>query len=301
MTEKSPAKKKVSLVLGSGGARGLAHIGVINWLEENDFRIVAVSGSSIGALVGGIYAIGKLEEYEHWVRAITTKDILRLLDITFDRDGLVSGDRVIDTLRDLIGDSQIEDLPIPFTAVATNVATEKEVWLNSGSLFDAIRASISLPLFFKPAVIDGVQLLDGGILNPVPIAPTFNDESDLTIAVNLCGRREAGFKLPEKKKQPEDEADFGQKIAEFIKGLDITKKVTVKRNGGMLDIASQTFDAMQGAIARQRLSAYPADIEISISKSACKILDFDRADELIQLGYETAEQKLGPMSSGDSR
>jgi NTE family protein len=297
MTENSAAGKTVSLVLGSGGARGLAHIGVINWLEEHDFQIVSVSGSSIGALVGGIYAIGKLEEFEHWVRAISTTDILRLLDLSFDRDGLVRGERIIETLRNLIGDSQIEDLPIPFTAVATNVAIEKEVWLNSGSLFDAIRASISLPMFFKPAVIDGVQLLDGGILNPVPIAPTFNDESDLTIAVNLCGRREPGFKLPVKKSQPEEdeEDDFGQKISDFIRGLDITKKVTAKRNGGMLDIASQTFDAMQGAIARQRLSAYPADIDISVSKSACKMLDFDRADELIQLGYELAERKLARL------
>jgi NTE family protein len=151
------ATKKISLVLGSGGARGLAHIGIINWLEEHNHQIVSVSGSSMGALVGGIYAIGKLSEFDHWVRAISTTNILRLLDLTFDHDGLVRGDRIIETLRELIGDSQIEDLPIPFTAVASNVASEKEVWLNSGPLFDAIRASISLPLFFKPAVIDGVQ------------------------------------------------------------------------------------------------------------------------------------------------
>ena len=142
--------KTVSLVLGSGGARGLAHIGVINWLDEHGVRIVSVCGSSMGALIGGIYTIGKLNEYEHWVRAITAMDILKLVDITFDRDGLVRGERIIETLRDLIGDSRIEDLPIPFTAVASDVAREKEVWLNAGSLFDAIRASISLPLFFKP-------------------------------------------------------------------------------------------------------------------------------------------------------
>jgi len=145
----------ISLVLGSGGARGLAHIGVIKWLEEHNYKIVSVSGSSIGALIGGVYALGKLDEYEHWVRAISATDIVKLLDFSFSRDGFVRGERIIATLKDLIGDSLIEDLPIPFTAVASDVVREREVWLKSGSLFDAIRASISLPLFFEPALING--------------------------------------------------------------------------------------------------------------------------------------------------
>jgi NTE family protein len=291
----SPAKT-ISLVLGSGGARGLAHIGVIKWLEEHGYRIVSVSGSSMGALIGGIYAIGKLDEFECWVRAISTTDMLRLLDLTFDHDGLVRGERIIETLRDLIGDSRIEDLPIPFTAVASNVASEKEVWLNTGSLFDAIRASISLPLFFKPAEIDGVQLLDGGILNPVPIAPTFNDDSDVTIAINLGGKPDPDFHLKEKPSQPAaEEDDFGQKISDFIKGFDIKKKVVESRSAGMLEIADRTFDAMQSAIARQQLAAYPPDIELIVPNNACGTLEFDRAEEMIQLGYELAERKLAQL------
>ncbi len=156
--------RKVSLVLGSGGARGLAHIGVIRWLTEHDYDIVAVSGSSVGALVGGIHAAGKLDEFEKWVRAIRTRDIFKLLDLSFDRDGLVRGERIIETLKDLIGDCCIEDLDIPFTAVATDLRREREVWLNRSPLFDAIRASISLPLFFKPARRGEVMLVDGGIL-----------------------------------------------------------------------------------------------------------------------------------------
>jgi NTE family protein len=285
--------KKISLVLGSGGARGLAHIGVIKWLEEHNFQVVSVSGSSMGALIGGIYAIGKLDEFEHWVRAISTTDILRLLDITFDRDGLVRGERIIETLRELIGDSRIEDLPIPFTAVASNVTSEKEVWLNTGSLFDAIRASISLPLFFTPATIDGVQLLDGGILNPVPIAPTFNDDSDVTIAVNLGGKPDPELDVAEKAVKPAvEDDDFGQKIAAFIEGFDLKTKVVGSRSAGMLEIADRTFDAMQSAIARQQLAAYPPDIELVVPNNACGTLEFDRADEMIQLGYELAGRKL---------
>lgn len=289
--------KTVSLVLGSGGARELAHIGVINWLEEHGPRVASVCGSSIGALIGGIYAIGKLNEYEHWMRAITATDILKLVDITFDRDGLVRGERIIETLKDLIGDSRIEDLPIPFTAVASDVAREKEVWLNAGSLFDAIRASISLPLLFKPAEINGVKLLDGGILNPVPIAPTFNDDSDITIAVNLGGKPDPDFKMPKIVLPPEEEDNLSNKIADFIRGLDISQKVSRSKTIGMLEIADRTFDAMQSAIARQQLAAYPPDIELIIPNNVCGTLEFNRAGEMIQLGYELAARKLSSLST----
>ena len=143
-------KKTISLVLGSGGARGLAHIGVIRELEANRFEIRAISGCSIGALVGGIYAAGKLDEFEQWISAIIRMDIVALLDLSWGRSGMVKGDKVINTLVNLVGDKTIEELPIPFTAIATDIENEKEIWINSGRLFDAIRASISLPLFLTP-------------------------------------------------------------------------------------------------------------------------------------------------------
>jgi len=147
MTAKN--EKTISLVLGSGGARGLAHIGVIHWLEENDFKIKSISGCSIGALIGGIYAAGKLDEFESWIRTVTKVDIAKLLDLSWKRSGLVKGDKIIDTLTELVGDVVIEDLPMAYTAMATDLINEKEVWINSGKLFDAIRASISLPLFLR--------------------------------------------------------------------------------------------------------------------------------------------------------
>ena len=140
--------KTVSLVLGSGGARGLAHIGVIHELQENGYQISSIAGCSMGALIGGIFAAGKLEEFEHWISAITKLDIVTLLDVAWGKEGLVKGDKIINKLVDLVGDKTIEELSIPFTAVAADVKNEKEVWINSGRLFDAIRASISLPLFF---------------------------------------------------------------------------------------------------------------------------------------------------------
>jgi len=158
--------KTVSLVLGSGGARGLAHIGVIRWLEENNFDIKSIAGCSIGAVIGGVYAAGKLDEYEQWVRAITKIDLIALLDLSWEKTGLVRGDKLINTLIDLVGQQLIEDLPIPYTAVATDIQGQKEIWIRSGSLFDAIRASISIPLFFTPFKYNGIDLVDGGVLNP---------------------------------------------------------------------------------------------------------------------------------------
>jgi NTE family protein len=295
----------VSLVLGSGGARGLAHIGIIHWLEEHGYDIRSISGCSIGALIGGIYACGKLGVFEEWVRAISKLDIVRLLDVSWGKQGLVEGERIMTALKELIGDRLIEELPIEYTAVAADIAREKEVWLKRGSLFDAIRASISLPLFFTPMEIDGMTLLDGGILNPVPIAPTFEDKTNLTIAVNL-GAKPSGKPPPAPVAKPNDEAEtliggLHEKISDFID--EIKGQVSLDNVGDwkMLSIADQTFDAMQGAIARQKLAAYPPDRTLEIARDACGTLDFDRADEMITLGYQTAERTFWQMKSEESR
>ena len=176
----------------------MAHIGIIRWLEENGYAIRSISGASIGSVVGGIYALDRLTDFTGWVTALSKLDIVKLLDFSFGRAGLVKGDRIIDALKDLVGDKLIEDLPIAYTAVATDIVNEKEVWFSSGPLFQAIRASISMPVFFTPAKHGGSELLDGGMLNPVPVAPTFRDDTDTTIAVNLSGAATALPKLEER-------------------------------------------------------------------------------------------------------
>ena len=283
----------VSLTLGSGGARGLAHIGVIKWLEENDYVIQSISGCSMGALIGGVYAAGKLDVYTGWVRAITRADMLKLLDISFGMSGMVKGEKIINTLKDLVGDEMIEDLPITFTAVAADIVNEKEIWLNKGPLFDAIRASISLPFFFTPARHNCVELLDGGILNPVPIAPTFSDHTDIKIAVNLGGPVDKSISSSvQQAKLPPAEPDVMKKISNFIDAIQGGKPEPESGTLGMLDIADQSFDAMQGAIARQKLAAYPPDVIIEMPRNLCGTLEFDRADEMIEIGYRMAAEKL---------
>ena len=182
----------VSLVLGSGAARGLAHIGVIEWLNSHGYRIDSIAGASMGALVGGIYAAGELDSYKAWVLALEKMDVIRFLDLAFSSEGLFKGDRLMDVLRGMVGDHNIEDLPVSYTAVACDLDRQREVWFTDGSLFDAIRASIAIPSVFTPHRYRRMKLLDGGLLNPVPIAPTFRDLTDLTIAVDLNGAREEG-------------------------------------------------------------------------------------------------------------
>ncbi|WP_172380259.1 patatin-like phospholipase family protein [Vibrio sp. Vb339] len=285
--------KTISLVLGSGGARGLVHVGVIRWLIEHGYQIKSISGCSIGALIGGVYAAGKLDEFEEWVTSIDQGDMAMLLDFSWQSSGMFKGDKIIDTLRGLIGEISIEDLPIPYTAVAANVADEKEVWLQSGSLFDAIRASISLPLFFTPHVINGEELIDGGVLNPVPIAPTFGDNTDFTLAVNLGGEPEMLQQEVIPVSLPTKESNLHEKVVHFIDNLGSSVKSKMSFNFAAYDIANQAFDAMQSTIARQKLAAYPADITLELPRNACGTLEFDRSQEMIDRGYHLALAKLG--------
>ena len=285
--------KTVSLVLGSGGARGLAHIGVIHCLEENDYEIRSIAGSSIGALIGGIYAAGKLDEFEQWVRAITKVDIVTLLDLSWGKSGLVKGDKIINTLIALVGEQLIEDLPIQYTAVATDVKGQKEIWIKSGKLFDAIRASISIPLLFTPFKHKGVDLIDGGVLNPVPVAPTIGDETDMTLAVNLGGPPESTEELNDRISAPASHSSrLNEKINGFISRLQRSVTSWSGRDWGAYDIAIQAFEAMQSTIARQKLAAYPPDLVIEIARNACRTLEFDRAPEMIELGYRKTKECL---------
>ena len=285
-------KTKVSLVLGSGGARGLAHIGVIHWLEDNNYEIKSISGCSMGSVIGGIYAAGKLDIFENWIKNITKTNMISLLDISWGTSGIVKGDKIINTLKKLLGDRNIEDLPISFTAVAADIKREKEIWINSGPLFDALRASVSLPLFFTPFNYNGVELIDGGVLNPVPIAPTFGDDTDITIAVNLGGAviNSNNNIVEEEKEEP---SALQKIISSVIDGFKPTKTKNKESNWSMYDIANQAFDAMQSTIARQKLAAYPPDYEIIIARDAYDTFDFDLAKDIIDLGYSKINDTLG--------
>lgn len=296
--------KTVSLVLGSGGARGLAHIGVLDWLDEHKFNIQSIAGSSMGALIGGIYAAGKLDAYKKWVVGLDKGDVLKMLDLSFSPGGLFKGSRIIDKLRDLIGDFQIEDLDYNFTAVATDIESGKEVWLTEGSLFDAIRASIAVPMVFTPFKINKHYLLDGGLVNPVPIAPTLTDQTDITIAVNVSAApREMSAKpeqmhkdsqkKPARKKTDSEDDNYLERIKSYmtdLQSLFIESEQSDKWS--FFEIMTRSVDIMQDNIARLKLAAYNPDVIINISRDQARAYEFHRAKELIEHGYKAAGDGL---------
>ncbi len=276
--------KTVSLVLGVGGARGLAHIGVIQWLTENGYIIRSIAGSTMGALVGVINATIKLHVYAEWVSAIERMDVVRLLDPAFSRAGLFKGERIIGVLRNLIGDCAIEDLPISFTAVATNLVSGEEVWLREGKLFDAIRASIATPLIFTPFQYGARTLLDGALVNPLPIAATRGDTTDLTIAVNLSAPAELR-PLPPVSALTVNGGVNRPRIRAFIESLQRARTPGIHARGP-IDIAFESMQMMQDTIARLRIAANLPDVMVEIPRNACGFHEFWRAKELIALGRE---------------
>ena len=286
--------KTVSLVLGSGGARGLAHIGMIEQLTRSGLEIKSIAGSSMGALIGGIYAMDKLDVYTRWVTSLERRGVIRLLDWSFGRNGLIKGDRIITVLKSLIGDADIEDLPIRFTAVATDLDDEREVWFNHGSLFDAIRASIAVPTIFTPHPYRGKQFLDGSLINPIPIAPTLKDETDLTIAVNLSGKPEKNgkSKSPAPENAPHQRATHQHLIAQFIDDGKLLLERQPDESLGVLDISVKSMNIMENALAQTQLDAFSPDIVIEIPRDACNFYEFYRAKEMIDVGRRSTEAAL---------
>ncbi len=288
--------KSISLVLGSGGARGHAHIGVIRAIEERGLEIANIAGTSMGAVIGGIYAADELDTYVDWAYRLERSDVVRLLDLSFSRLSLFKGERIITVLKELVGDRQIEELDRGFTAVATDVEDQREVWLTTGSLFAAIRASTAVPGVFSPVRHEGRMLVDGGLVNPIPIAPTLTDATDLTIAVNLSGLSEQ-YQPPEKtsrKAADKDGDGYREKIAQFIGSL-LDDGDDEEAQPDAADLLVKSIDIMQGGIARLKLAAYTPDKVIDIPRDACTFFEFHRAEEMADLGYRQTQKALDQL------
>lgn len=255
----------------------------------------------MGALVGGIYATHKLEVYAEWVLALERIHVLRLLDPTIGRPGIFKGERIIGVLRDLVGDCDIEALPVAFTAVATDLDSGQEVWLRSGRLFDAIRASIATPMVFTPFKLGERTLIDGAVVNPVPVAPTLDDDTDLTVAVDLSGPREAS-PMPPLSPSLIGDNSYRRRILKFVDAVRPARQ-RAEPSRGLFDVAFTAMQAMEDTIADLKLSACPPDVMVEIPRNACGFFEFWRAEELIALGRERAASAfahagLGALAAG---
>ncbi len=282
-------KPTVALALGAGGAKGLAHIGAIEEIVAQGFEISAVAGTSMGALVGGIYATGKLDVYRDWVCTLDKLDVLKLVDWTFSGGGLIKGDRIIGRLLELIGDIAIEELPMAFTAVATDLDREREVWITRGSLFEAVRASIAIPTVFRPYHVEGRRLVDGALLNPVPVTPLIREPADYLFAVSMDGPAES----PPPPVEPDSAAGGGyrQRIGRLI-GRLVPHGESKAPEPGAFDLLNQSMDLMQANLSRLRLAAYEPDLLIRMPRNASTNYEFYRARELIELGRARARKTL---------
>lgn len=292
--------QKISLVLGSGGARGHAHIGVIRALEERGLVIRNLAGTSMGAVIGGIHATGDLQTYEDWAYRLDKRNVLKLLDLSFVGGSVFKGERIFEVLRELIGEQRIEALKLGFTAVATDLDTQREIWLNEGPLFRAMRASSAVPGVFAPVEFEGRTLVDGGLVNPIPIAPTLNDETDLTVAVNLNAVQTHPVQVRRQRRQrrqrqdTENEREYRNRLTEFFG--ELFKGQDEGRNGrGAAATLVRSIDVMQGAIARLKLAAYQPDVVIDIPRDAASFFEFHRAEELAELGYQQTRQALDDL------
>jgi NTE family protein len=264
--------KKISLVLSGGGARGYAHIGVVEELKKH-FEIVSISGTSMGAVIGGLEACGKLNEYKKWVESLDFLDIFKFLRSPFKLDG----DKIFNKIRSIAGDHKIEKLPVKFTAVATDLTKKKEVWFQKGDLWTAVKASSAIPGVFEPVVLNGHVLVDGGVLNLMPVAPVMSDFSDLIVAVNLYGSESAReFKLSHETKKK-------QSIFEDVWSSLFKEKENV---------VNKSIDLMMDVIFRYRRAEYRPDIEIEIPENVAQWYEFHKAPRLIEIGRILAKEAI---------
>lgn len=286
--------RRVSLVLGGGGARGYAHIGVIEELAARGYDIVAVAGSSMGALVGGLYAADKLDDFAEWALTLDRRGVLRLVDVSVKGPGLARAERVMDRIRELVGKQRIEELAVPFTAVATDLADHREVWFQRGPLDVAIRASIALPGIFTPVMLNGRLLADGGLVEPLPVAPTAAIPADLTVAVALSGPRannDRASVTASSDPGPLDDwvARFRRGATQLLETPDAppgTEDAPEALPSGLhgLEVMSQALEVMQDVVSRYRLAGFPPDVLVTVPRDSAGTLDFHRASSMIDLG-----------------
>lgn len=311
-------KKTVALCLGSGGARGYTHVGVIEALEERGYEIIAISGCSMGAIVGGFYCAGKLQEYRDWVVGLKYLDVIRLLDISLLAGSMIRGDKIFNIIEELLAGVQIEDLPIPFTAVATDLTSHKEVWFQNGPLTQAVRASAAIPGMLSPVTINGGMLVDGAVLNPLPITPCVSAHADLILAVDLSadvpipdihtGSPEANktkHSASTEKQKPEWLTGFLDKTTGWLESINkngqrsAEKKQEEQEQLGKIATLNRVIDVMGSSLTQYKIAGYPPDLLIKMPRDCCEIYEFYRAQEMIDLGRHIADRVLDAYEKGD--
>jgi len=282
--------KKVALVLSGGGARGLAHIGVIEELLKRKYEITSIAGTSMGALVGGVYAQGKLTEFRDWVTGLDHFEVFKLVDFTFSSAGLVKGEKVLNTIKEFIPDTRIENLSIPYSATAVDIIKHREVVFRDGMLFDAIRASIAIPTVFTPIKKDGMVLVDGGVMNNVPISNVARAEGDLLVVVHVNADIPFVSPILSKKEAKKKEKTHNKWLDSFTEFLSHSKEK--EHSLGYLSLIDNTLTTGMLRLAQLSILNGNPDILVEVSRDTCGTYDFYKAAEVIETGRMAARQVL---------
>jgi NTE family protein len=283
--------KKVHLVLGSGGARGVAHIGVIEMLEESGCEIVSVTGCSMGAVVGGMYAAGYLRAYRDWMLTLTKAMQFRIMDFTLTRQGFLKGERIFNILQEVTGPQLIEQLKIPFTAVATDMVQNREVHYRSGDLYKAFRASIAIPGVFTPVMENGQFLVDGGVLNPLPLNLVSPKQGEWVVAVNLNGAPAAVATGVEQ--EQEEVRVLWKWLSPIMQDPKKEQKEVLPAAAySIRELLQSSYVMTQDRLVDLMLQAYPPDVLVEIPRNVCSIFEFYKAKSLIEAGREACRLAL---------
>ncbi len=286
----------VALALGGGAARGWAHIGVINALQERGIQVDMVCGTSVGALVGAAYAAGQLARLEEWVRALKWQDVVGFLDLTLSKGGVIQGRRVFEELRRHYGVERIEELQLPFGAVATNLNNGLEVWLREGSVMQAVRASASLPGLFTPVYHNGHWLVDGGLVNPVPVSLCRAMGAELVIAVDLFLQRTIPLNDGKEPEQEDDDEESwfasAREITARMWEMGVKQKLLGAVGGepSIFEVVSGSIHIMQMRISRSRMAGDPPNLLIAPVVENIGLMDFHRAAEAIEEGARAVKR-----------
>ncbi|HAS40493.1 MAG TPA: phospholipase [Microscillaceae bacterium] len=293
--------KKVALVLSGGGARGIAHIGVIEELEKQGFEITSIAGTSMGSLVGGVYALGKMKDYADWMKTLDKRKVFQLVDFTLSMHGIVKGDKVLNKMKEFIPDMRIEDLEIAYSATAFDLTTNKEVVFTSGSIYEAIRASISIPTVFTPVYKEESVLVDGGVVNNIPLnnVKRLPNQEDLLIAVDVNADLPVPAEFLALKKnnaaEQKRESVYQKRVKEFRERLPKLSLPTNTKSNNRLnyfELINRTIGAMINQNSYHVMQDYPPDLLINVSHVACGTFDFFKAEEMIEMGRFAAQQHL---------
>jgi NTE family protein len=302
-------KPRIGLALGSGSARGWAHIGAIRALEERGVKPDVICGSSIGALVGAAYASGQLDKLEEWCTSLAWTTVVRLMDLSWS-GGLIRGARLFNLFNKILDDVDIDELPVPYGAVATELGSGREIWLRHGKMLDAVRASCAMPGIFRPAVRDGALLVDGGLVNPVPVSMCRALGADVVIAVDLSwgklgvyrdrgkGLEDSGNALPDGTVEmpiaPREMPGWLGKLGRGWLARAAKKVEDQVKMPSILEVFTTSLDIVEMRVARSRLAGDPADIMLTPLLPGFRTMDFHRSKEAIEEGRASVE-RMAPL------